>query len=65
MGASEMAAQYREYAAECTALAQGARAAPDALSLHAMAQGWLALADQALRNGRLQDRLRDTLGGPQ
>lgn len=62
MGPSEMAARYRQYAAECTALAHGQQGAPDALILLAMAQAWLALADQALRNGRLQDQLRDTVG---
>ena len=49
-----MAARYREYAAKCTAVAQGLQGAAEKLALLDMAQAWLVLAEQALRNERLQ-----------
>lgn len=54
MGPSELAARYRKYAAECTVIAQCLQGATERLSMLHMAQAWLALADQALRNESLQ-----------
>jgi putative NADH-flavin reductase len=53
MGPSELAARSREYAAKCVAMAQE-RDGTDKLSMLDMAQAWLDLAEQALRNERFQ-----------
>jgi hypothetical protein len=58
MGMGPSAARYREYAAKCVAMANE-RDGTDKLSMLDMAQAWLDLAEQALRNERFQVRLRD------
>lgn len=54
MGPSELAARYREYAAKCIAVANERASAAEKLSMLDMAQAWIDLADQALKNERLQ-----------
>lgn len=54
MGPSELAARNREYAAKCIALAQNQDVQTEKLWLINMAQSWIDLVDQALRNEGLQ-----------
>jgi hypothetical protein len=47
---SDLVERYRLYAAECVRLAQDESVLKQKLTLLDMAQSWLALADQALKN---------------
>ena len=51
MSANEFAASYRLHAAHCVDLASRISDAEGRLTLLAMAQSWLALAEQAEKNG--------------
>lgn len=50
MTPTELAARYREYAADCIAVAQTLTSAAERLSPVDMAQAWIALAIQAEKN---------------
>lgn len=51
MTAAELATRYRLHAADCIKLAQSIAEAAGKLSLLDMAQAWIALAEQAVKNG--------------
>lgn len=53
MTPNEIAARYREYAANCIAVSQTLTSAAERLNLLDMAQAWITLAIQAEKNGRL------------
>ncbi len=53
MTPAELAARYREYAAQCVAVAQSLDHAREKLALLDMAQAWIALARQAEKNEKL------------
>lgn len=61
MGPSDLAARYRQFAAKCVAVARGMTSQSEKLSMLDMAQAWLILADQALKNEGLAitERQRD------
>jgi hypothetical protein len=50
MSANESASRYRLHAAHCYELAERMSDAEGRLALLAMAQSWLALAEQAVKN---------------
>jgi hypothetical protein len=50
MAANEFASRYRLHAAHCVELAELISDAEGRLGLLAMAQSWLALAEQAIKN---------------
>ena len=50
MAVSEVVAAYRLHSAQCTEIAQRSRDPEIRLALLSMAQSWLKLADQAVRN---------------
>jgi putative IMPACT (imprinted ancient) family translation regulator len=50
MGARELVAAYRLHSAQCTEIAQRSRDPEIKLTLLTMAQAWLTLADQAIKN---------------
>jgi len=50
MSANEFASRYRLHAAHCVELAERSSDAEGRLALLAMAQSWLALAEQAVKN---------------
>ena len=47
---AEVAARYRDYAAQCLAVAKHQKNERDRLALVDMAQAWLMLADQAAKD---------------
>jgi hypothetical protein len=51
MSPAEFVTRYRDYAANCVKIAQEISDAVGKLSLLNMAQAWIALADQAEKNG--------------
>jgi hypothetical protein len=51
MGMSDLAARYREHAADCVKIAPGCSDPANKLSLLEMARSWLRLADHAEKNG--------------
>ena len=51
MSANEFASRYRLHAAHCVELAERSSNSEGRLALFAMAQSWLALAEQAEKNG--------------
>lgn len=51
MSAGDMAARYREYAADCIKVAAGLSETVSKMRLLDMAKAWLDLADQAEKNG--------------
>jgi hypothetical protein len=53
MTANELAARYRGYAADCIKVAAGLTDPANKLMLLNMAAAWIALAEQAERNGIL------------
>jgi hypothetical protein len=53
MTPADLAARYREYAANCIAVAQRMTSVAERLSLLDMAQAWITLAKQAEKNPRL------------
>jgi hypothetical protein len=50
MAASEFVAAYRLHSAQCTEIAQRSRDPEIKLALLTLAQSWLALAEQAIKN---------------
>jgi hypothetical protein len=52
MSANASVASYRSHAAHCVELAEKISDAEGGLRLLAMAQSWLALAEQALKNSK-------------
>jgi len=50
MAVSELVAAYRLHSAHCTEIAQRSRDPEIKLTLLTMAQAWLTLADQAIKN---------------
>ena len=50
MAVSEVVAAYRLHSARCTEIAQRSRDLETKLALLTMAQAWLTLADQAIKN---------------
>jgi hypothetical protein len=50
MAVSELVAVYRLHAAQCTEIAQHSRDPETKLTLLTIAQAWLTLADQAMKN---------------
>jgi hypothetical protein len=54
---SDLVERYRSYAAECVRLAQDVSVLKQKLTLLDMAQSWLALADQALKNAETIESL--------
>jgi hypothetical protein len=50
MSANEFASRYRLHAAHCVEFAERSSDAEGRLALLAMAQSWLALAEQAVKN---------------
>jgi hypothetical protein len=53
MAPAELAALYRDYAAQCVVVARSLEGEAEKLSLLDMAQAWLALAQQAEKSGSL------------
>jgi hypothetical protein len=53
MSPAELAARYREFAAQCVAVAQNLEQAAEKLALLDMAQAWINLATLAEKNERL------------
>jgi len=53
MTPSELAARYREYAAQCMLLAENQENANEKLALIDMTQAWIALAELAEKNESL------------
>lgn len=53
MSPRELAARYREFAAKCVTVAQRMETPAEKLALLDMAQAWLLLAEQALKNESL------------
>jgi len=50
MAVNELVAAYRLHSAQCTEIAQRSRDPEIKLALLTMAQSWLTLADQAMKN---------------
>jgi len=50
MAVSELVAAYRLHSAQCTEIARRSRDPEIKLALLTMAQAWLTLADQAMKN---------------
>jgi hypothetical protein len=50
MGVSQVVAAYRLHSAQCTEIAQRSQDPEIKLALLTMAQAWLMLADQAIKN---------------
>jgi hypothetical protein len=59
MSANEFASRYRLHAAHCVERAERISDAEGRLALFAMAQSWLALAEQATKNSETRVSLRD------
>jgi hypothetical protein len=53
MAVSELVAAYRLHSAHCTEIAQRSRDPEIKLALLTMAQGWLTLANQAMKNSEI------------
>jgi len=51
MSPADLAARYREHAADCVKIAPGCSDPANKLSLLEMARSWLRLADHAEKNG--------------
>jgi hypothetical protein len=59
-GMSEVAERYRSYAAECLRIAQDVSRPKEKLALLNMAQCWLALAEQAIKDSEIEPLTRRT-----